>query len=161
MNNSLWLIVPCSWNFYNWIPEDLVLFFPCFCRIRFCLMIYRTLGLSLFLLLFFEPLSIAFETLQVNSLEFFRMMISVCDHIGLSVNLLLINFTFHQFVYGNFCRQFWFMAFSYLIYGFIIQLETTQIVSSLSFLIWQYLVLSFLTHFVPFNVPFRALKIVN
>ena len=71
--------------------------FPCFCRIRFCLMIYRTLGLPLFLLLFFEPLSIAFETLQVNFLEIFRMMVSICVLIGLSVDLLIIIFYISSF----------------------------------------------------------------
>lgn len=37
------------------------------CRIRLCVVIYKTLGLSMFLLLLFEPFSIAFETLQVMS----------------------------------------------------------------------------------------------
>ena len=39
-------------------------------RIRLCLVIYRMLGSSMFLLLFFEPLSIAFETLQVMLFEY-------------------------------------------------------------------------------------------
>lgn len=34
-------------------------------RIRLCLVIYKTLNSSMFLLLFFEPFSIAFETMQV------------------------------------------------------------------------------------------------
>jgi autocrine motility factor receptor len=38
-------------------------------RIRLCLVIYRALGSSMFLLLFFEPFSIAFETLQVLLLK--------------------------------------------------------------------------------------------
>lgn len=38
-------------------------------RIRLCLMIYKTLGVSMFLLLLFEPFSIGFETLQVMLLE--------------------------------------------------------------------------------------------
>lgn len=45
------------------------LYFIFWSRIRLCLVIYRTLGSSMFLLLFFEPVSIAFETLQVKLLD--------------------------------------------------------------------------------------------
>ena len=38
-------------------------------RIWLCLVIYRTLSSSMFLLLFFEPFSIAFETMQVMLLK--------------------------------------------------------------------------------------------
>jgi len=34
-----------------------------------CFVIYRSTGSSMFLLLFFEPFSIAFETMQVMSLK--------------------------------------------------------------------------------------------
>lgn len=50
--------------FYVLLLFSLVLFFAAY-RINLCLLISPTLGSSLFLLLFFEPLSIAFETSQV------------------------------------------------------------------------------------------------
>ncbi|KAK7271556.1 hypothetical protein RJT34_27554 [Clitoria ternatea] len=42
--------------------------------IRFCLAIYRTHGSSMYLLLFFEPLSIAFETLQAILVHGFQLL---------------------------------------------------------------------------------------
>ncbi|KAK9292403.1 hypothetical protein L1049_020370 [Liquidambar formosana] len=42
--------------------------------IRLCLLIYRTLGSSMFLLLFFEPFSIAFETLQAIVVHGFQLL---------------------------------------------------------------------------------------
>lgn len=76
-------------------------------------------------------------------LGIFKMIISISDRIGLS-GYLLILFSFYVSSFGmwhvacgNFCRPFWFTAFSCLIYGFIIQLDTAQIVRSQSFLIQQ------------------------
>ncbi|GLT68518.1 hypothetical protein SLA2020_407400 [Shorea laevis] len=43
-------------------------------RIRLCLVIYRALGSSMFLLLFFEPFSIAFETLQAILVHGFQLL---------------------------------------------------------------------------------------
>ncbi|KAF5480259.1 hypothetical protein F2P56_001022 [Juglans regia] len=42
--------------------------------IRLCLVTYRTLGSSMFLLLFFEPFSIAFETLQAILVHGFQLL---------------------------------------------------------------------------------------
>ncbi|KAJ4706225.1 E3 ubiquitin protein ligase RIN2 [Melia azedarach] len=41
---------------------------------RLCLVIYRTLGSSMFLLLFFEPLSVAFETMQAVLVHGFQLL---------------------------------------------------------------------------------------
>lgn len=50
-------------------------------RIRLCLVIYRTLGSSMFLLLFFEPFSIAFETMQVRSLKHLFSSLAMNDSV--------------------------------------------------------------------------------
>ncbi|KAF9614261.1 hypothetical protein IFM89_016553, partial [Coptis chinensis] len=42
--------------------------------IRICMLIYRSLGSTMFLLLFFEPLSIAFETLQAIMVHGFQLL---------------------------------------------------------------------------------------
>lgn len=58
----------CCMSSYYWeMPHTCILFGAC--RIRLCVVIYKTLGVSMFLLLLFEPFSIAFETLQVMSWE--------------------------------------------------------------------------------------------
>ncbi|KAL9321637.1 hypothetical protein ACSQ67_009690 [Phaseolus vulgaris] len=44
------------------------------CMIRLCLTIYRTHGSSMYLLLFFEPFSIAFETLQAILVHGFQLL---------------------------------------------------------------------------------------
>ncbi|KAF2311697.1 hypothetical protein GH714_026109 [Hevea brasiliensis] len=83
---SIWLTVLCSLKMFQVLARDrlerlnaspsalpwtyfrvsalLLVLFVDFFWIRLCLVIYRTLGSSMFLLLFFEPFSIAFETMQ-------------------------------------------------------------------------------------------------
>ncbi|CAK9309363.1 unnamed protein product [Citrullus colocynthis] len=63
-----------SWTYFRVYSVLLLVLFVDLSGIRFCLMIYRTLGLSLFLLLFFEPLSIAFETLQAILVHGFQLL---------------------------------------------------------------------------------------
>uniref|UniRef100_A0A2P2L5Q2 Protein binding protein n=1 Tax=Rhizophora mucronata TaxID=61149 RepID=A0A2P2L5Q2_RHIMU len=88
---SIWLTVLCSLKMFQALARDrlerlntspaampwtyfrvysvllLVLSIDLF-WIRLCLEVYRTMSSSMYLLLFFEPLSIAFETMQVMSL---------------------------------------------------------------------------------------------
>ncbi|XP_004140081.1 E3 ubiquitin protein ligase RIN2 isoform X1 [Cucumis sativus] len=63
-----------SWTYFCVYSVLLLVLIVDLSGIRFCLMIYRTLGLSLFLLLFFEPLSIAFETLQAILVHGFQLL---------------------------------------------------------------------------------------
>ncbi|XP_022995635.1 E3 ubiquitin protein ligase RIN2-like [Cucurbita maxima] len=63
-----------SWTYFRVYSVLLLVLFVDLSGIRFCLMIYRTLGLPLFLLLFFEPLSIAFETLQAILVHGFQLL---------------------------------------------------------------------------------------
>ncbi|XP_041007635.1 E3 ubiquitin protein ligase RIN2-like isoform X1 [Juglans microcarpa x Juglans regia] len=94
---SIWLIVLCSLKMFQALARDrlerlnaspsatpwayfrvysvllLVLSVDYF-WIRLCLVIYRTLGSSMFLLLFFEPISIAFETLQAILVHGFQLL---------------------------------------------------------------------------------------
>ncbi|KAL5744312.1 hypothetical protein ACOSQ2_027428 [Xanthoceras sorbifolium] len=94
---STWLTVLCSLKMFQALARDrlerlnaspsatpwtyfrvfsvllLVLSVDCF-WIRLCLVIYRTLGSSMLLLLFFEPLSVAFETLQAILVHGFQLL---------------------------------------------------------------------------------------
>nr|XP_017188917.2 E3 ubiquitin protein ligase RIN2 isoform X1 [Malus domestica]XP_017188918.2 E3 ubiquitin protein ligase RIN2 isoform X1 [Malus domestica]XP_017188919.2 E3 ubiquitin protein ligase RIN2 isoform X1 [Malus domestica] len=94
---SVWLIVLCSLKMFQALARDrlerlnaspsatpltyfrvysvllLVLTVDIF-WIRLCVVIYKTLGLSMFLLLLFEPFSIAFETLQAILVHGFQLL---------------------------------------------------------------------------------------
>lgn len=94
---SIWLTVLCSLKMFQALARDrlerlnaspsampwtyfrvysvllLVLSVDIF-WIRLCLLIYRTLDSSMFLLLFFEPLSIAFETMQAMLVHGFQLI---------------------------------------------------------------------------------------
>lgn len=94
---SIWLIVLCCLKMFQALARDrlerlnaspsatpmtyfrvysvllLVLFVDIF-WIQLCLVIYRTLNLPVFLLLLFEPLSIAFETLQAILVHGFQLL---------------------------------------------------------------------------------------
>ncbi|PSS32432.1 E3 ubiquitin protein like [Actinidia chinensis var. chinensis] len=94
---STWLIILCSLKMFQALARDrlerlnaspsatpftysrvysvllLVLSIDLF-WIKLCLVIYRTLGSSMFLLLFFEPISIAFETLQAIVVHGFQLL---------------------------------------------------------------------------------------
>ncbi|CAL2243434.1 unnamed protein product [Prunus armeniaca] len=94
---SVWLIVLCSLKMFQALARDrlerlnaspsatplsyfrvysvllLVLTVDVF-WIRLCVVIYKTLGLSMFLLLLFEPFSIAFETLQAILVHGFQLL---------------------------------------------------------------------------------------
>lgn len=94
---STWLIVLCSLKMFQALSRDrlerlnasptatqwtyfrvysvllLVLSVDLF-WMRLCLAMYRTLGSSMFLLLFFEPFSIAFETLQAIVVHGFQLL---------------------------------------------------------------------------------------
>ncbi|KAI4323778.1 hypothetical protein L6164_023357 [Bauhinia variegata] len=94
---STWLIVLCSLKMFQALARDrlerlnaspsttpwtyfrvysallFVLLVDVF-WIRLCLVIYKTLGSSMLLLLFFEPLSIAFETLQAILVHGFQLL---------------------------------------------------------------------------------------
>ncbi|XP_030488882.2 E3 ubiquitin protein ligase RIN2 [Cannabis sativa] len=94
---SIWLIVLCFLKMFQALARDrlerlnaspsatpmsyfrvysvllLVLFVDVF-WIQLCLVIYRTLNMSVFLLLLFEPLSIAFETLQAILVHGFQLL---------------------------------------------------------------------------------------
>ncbi|XP_044506125.1 E3 ubiquitin protein ligase RIN2-like [Mangifera indica] len=94
---SIWLTVLCSLKMFQALARDrlerlnaspsatpwtylrvfsvlpLVLFVDIFC-LRLCLTMYRTLDSSMFLLLFFEPLSVAFETMQAILVHGFQLL---------------------------------------------------------------------------------------
>lgn len=94
---SIWLIILCCLKMFQALARDrlerlnaspsatpmtyfrvysvllLVLFVDIF-WIQLCLVIYRTLNLPVFLLLLFEPLSIAFETLQAILVHGFQLL---------------------------------------------------------------------------------------
>ncbi|CAJ2638523.1 E3 ubiquitin protein ligase rin2-like protein [Trifolium pratense] len=94
---STWLAVLCSLKMFQALARDrlerlnaspsatpwtylrvysalLFIFLVDVLWMRFCLSIYRTHGSSMFLLLFFEPLSIAFETLQAILVHGFQLL---------------------------------------------------------------------------------------
>ncbi|XP_077236188.1 E3 ubiquitin protein ligase RIN2-like isoform X2 [Tasmannia lanceolata] len=94
---STWLTVLCTLKMFQTLARDQLerlnaspsatprTFFPIFSVlllvlsidlfwIRLCLIIYRVLDSSMFLLLFFEPLSIAFETLQAIMVHGFQLL---------------------------------------------------------------------------------------
>ncbi|WJX36449.1 E3 ubiquitin protein ligase rin2 [Trifolium repens] len=94
---STWLAVLCSLKMFQALARDrlerlnaspsatpwtylrvysalLFIFLVDVLWIRLCLSIYRTHGSSMFLLLFFEPLSIAFETLQAILVHGFQLL---------------------------------------------------------------------------------------
>ncbi|KAJ9140004.1 hypothetical protein P3X46_030692 [Hevea brasiliensis] len=94
---SIWLTVLCSlkmfqvlardrlerlnaspsalpWTYFRVYSALLLVLFVDFFWIRLCLVIYRTLGSSMFLLLFFEPFSIAFETMQAMLVHGFQLL---------------------------------------------------------------------------------------
>ncbi|KAF3976451.1 hypothetical protein CMV_000363 [Castanea mollissima] len=60
--------------------------------IRLCLVIYRMLGSSMFLLLFFEPFSIAFETLQAILVHGFQLLDIWLHSAGNSANCQRFKF---------------------------------------------------------------------
>lgn len=91
-------------------------------RIWLCLAIYKTHRTSLFLLLFFEPFSVAFETLQVFRVQYVHHCLSEI-HLYPLINFrwdidTLFNGVFSRDMHY---RPFWCMDFSCLIYGSIIQ----------------------------------------
>ncbi|XP_062153725.1 E3 ubiquitin protein ligase RIN2 isoform X1 [Alnus glutinosa] len=94
---SIWLTVLCSLKMFQALSRDrlerlnaspsatpwayfrvysvlLLVLSVDFLWIRLCLVIYRALGSSMFLLLFFEPFSIAFETLQAILVHGFQLL---------------------------------------------------------------------------------------
>ncbi|XP_050384984.1 E3 ubiquitin protein ligase RIN2-like [Argentina anserina] len=94
---SVWLIVLCSLKMFQALARDrlerlnaspsatsltyfrvysvlLFVFTVDIFWIRLCVMIYKTLGLYMFLLLLFEPFSIAFETLQAILVHGFQLL---------------------------------------------------------------------------------------
>ncbi|GFY84302.1 RPM1 interacting protein 2 [Actinidia rufa] len=78
---------------FSYISKGLYCTTIAFCaRIKLCLVIYRTLDSSMFLLLFFEPLSIAFETLQGNGIS------DACC--GLDLSLLHLDESDCRFIMG-------------------------------------------------------------
>lgn len=62
------------WTYLRVYSALLFIFLVDVAWIRFCLSIYTTHGSSMFLLLFFEPLSIAFETLQAILVHGFQLL---------------------------------------------------------------------------------------
>lgn len=94
------------------------IFFTCSFRLSLCLAIYSRMNSMTLLLLFFEPLSIAFETLQVVWRIFY-----IC--VNPLRNAVLFPISLDGFV-GFFCRSLWFMVFSFLMYGCITLLEMLQ-----------------------------------
>ncbi|KAJ9164057.1 hypothetical protein P3X46_023674 [Hevea brasiliensis] len=94
---SIWLTVLCSlkmfqalardrlerlnaspsampWTYFRVYSVLLLVFSVDFFWIRLCLLMYRTLDSSMFLLLFFEPFSIAFETMQAMLVHGFQLL---------------------------------------------------------------------------------------
>ncbi|OAY30501.1 E3 ubiquitin protein ligase RIN2 isoform X3 [Manihot esculenta] len=94
---SIWLIVLCSlkmfqalardrlerlnaspsampWTYFRVYSALLLVLSVDFFWIRLCLVIYKTLNSSIFLLLFFEPFSIAFETMQAMLVHGFQLL---------------------------------------------------------------------------------------
>ncbi|XP_050223307.1 E3 ubiquitin protein ligase RIN2 [Mercurialis annua] len=94
---SSWLIILCSlkmfqalardrlerlnaspsampWTYFRVYSVLLLVLSVDFFWIRLCLLIYRTLDSSMFLLLFFEPFSIAFETMQAILVHGFQLV---------------------------------------------------------------------------------------
>ncbi|EXC08935.1 hypothetical protein L484_003387 [Morus notabilis] len=94
---SIWLIVLCCLKMFQALARDrlerlnaspsatpvayfrvysvlLLVLFVDILWIQLCLVIYKTLNLSVFLLLLFEPLSIAFETLQAILVHGFQLL---------------------------------------------------------------------------------------
>ncbi|XP_024196004.1 E3 ubiquitin protein ligase RIN2 isoform X1 [Rosa chinensis] len=94
---SVWLIVLCSLKMFQALARDrlerlnaspsatpltyfrvysvlLFVFTVDIFWIRLCVVIYRTLGVSMFLLLLFEPFSIGFETLQAILVHGFQLL---------------------------------------------------------------------------------------
>ncbi|XP_059449778.1 E3 ubiquitin protein ligase RIN2 isoform X1 [Corylus avellana] len=94
---SIWLTVICSLKMFQALARDrlerlnaspsatpwayfrvysvlLLVLSVDFLWIRLCLVIYKALGSSMFLLLFFEPFSIAFETLQAILVHGFQLL---------------------------------------------------------------------------------------
>ncbi|OAY48146.1 E3 ubiquitin protein ligase RIN2 [Manihot esculenta] len=62
------------WTYFRVYSVLLLVLAVDFFWIRLCLVIYRTLGSSMFLLLFFEPFSIAFETMQAMLVHGFQLL---------------------------------------------------------------------------------------
>ncbi|GAV79119.1 CUE domain-containing protein/zf-RING_2 domain-containing protein [Cephalotus follicularis] len=94
---STWLIVLCSlkmfqalgrdrlerlnaspsatpWTYFRVFSVLLAVLFVDLLWVRLCLVIYRTMGSSIFLLLFFEPFGIAFETMQAILVHGFQLL---------------------------------------------------------------------------------------
>ncbi|KAB1210858.1 E3 ubiquitin protein ligase RIN2 [Morella rubra] len=94
---SLWMTVLCSLKMFQALARDrlerlnaspsatpwayfrvysvlLLVFSADYFWIRLCLVIYRTLGSYMFLLLFFEPFSVAFETMQAILVHGFQLL---------------------------------------------------------------------------------------
>ncbi|OVA09802.1 zinc finger protein [Macleaya cordata] len=62
------------WTYFRVFSVLLLVLSIDFFWIRICMIIYRSLGSTMFLLLFFEPLSIAFETLQAVMVHGFQLL---------------------------------------------------------------------------------------
>lgn len=62
------------WSYFRVYSALLLVFSANLLWMRVCLIVYRTISSSLFLLLFFEPLSIAFETLQAILVHGFQLL---------------------------------------------------------------------------------------
>ncbi|XP_042494923.1 E3 ubiquitin protein ligase RIN2-like [Macadamia integrifolia] len=62
------------WTYFRVFSVFLLVLSIDFVGIQLCLIIYKTLGSTMFLLLFFEPLGIAFETLQAIMVHGFQLL---------------------------------------------------------------------------------------
>ncbi|KAA8533861.1 hypothetical protein F0562_031378 [Nyssa sinensis] len=62
------------WTYFRVYSVLLLVICIDFLWIKLCLVIYRTLSSSMFMLLFFEPLSVAFETLQAIVVHGFQLL---------------------------------------------------------------------------------------
>ncbi|GMY07801.1 E3 ubiquitin protein ligase RIN2 isoform X2 [Fagus crenata] len=112
---SIWLTVLCSlkmfqalardrlerlnaspsatpWTYFRVYSVLLLVLSVDFCWIWLCLVIYRTLSSSMFLLLFFEPFSIAFETMQAILVHGFQLLDIWIHSAGNSANCQRFKF---------------------------------------------------------------------
>lgn len=80
------------WTYFRVYSVLLLVLSVDFFWIRLCLVIYRMLGSSMFLLLFFEPLSIAFETLQAILVHGFQLLDIWLHSAGNSANCQRFKF---------------------------------------------------------------------
>ncbi|KAL0009932.1 hypothetical protein SO802_005040 [Lithocarpus litseifolius] len=103
---SVWLTILCSLKMFQALARDRLerlnaspsaTPWTYFCvysvlLIRLCLVIYKILGSSMFLLLFFEPFSIAFETLQAILVHGFQLLDIWLHSAGNSTNFQRFKF---------------------------------------------------------------------